>query len=667
MPAEISKNIYNAMARTGLFNIIFRLMVLGFLVFGLLRISFILRFGEVSSLTDNLKTFGLLTFNAFRFDAQVIAYILIPITLWLVVGLFISKELFFSASVKIFQHYFPICYTLVALLSLLDQQFYINFRSHYNPVFFDFFNEEPTILIKSIWNEHPVIWITIGCIIFFWVMRLSVKHIIHIKSTPLFGLPVSTNALPYAFCIFLPLGIRGSVATFPLRAEDTYISERKEINDYVPNAVFMLKKAYCERKKQFKLEAPEEILQQNGFKTLEDAIACYFDITPDSASQRSIEDWVFNTTPKNNIDFHPNVVFIITESWSNRLIDFQSDSLDLLCGMKKHLAEDILFRNFQSSTNGTINAIESLIIGTPYQPLFTSKYRYLHYPTTITAPFKANHYSTSFISGIELSWRNLEEVLPLQQFDHVMGKYEILKQEPSVECNHTWGVYDHCLLDFLANKLEQQSEPNFVLCLTSTSHTPFEFPQNYNLPNFELGDESMKNFSGDPQMVKEYLKGYQYSNRALGDFMDRIKSTPSLAENTIVVITGDHNIRMILPYENEGEQRFQNSVPLYVYLPPKLRETISVDTTRWGSHSDIIPTLAPLIFSNTGYVNMGQNLFDNSRNSDQYYSINVSQVLHGQALSDEEAQRKAKARETMLKFYFQSLFRENEQALLRRH
>lgn len=64
---------------------------------------------------------------------------------------------------------------------------------------------------------------------------------------------------------------------------------------------------------------------------------------------------------------------------------------------------------------------------------------------------------------------------------------------------------------------------------------------------------------------------------------------------------------------------------------------------------------------------MGQNLFDNSRNSDQYYSINVSQVLHGQGLSDEEAQRKAKARETMLKFYFQSLFRENEQALLRRH
>lgn len=654
------------MERRGIFNIIFRMIFLGFIIFGLLRLSFILRFGEVSSLTSNIKTFGLLTYNAFRFDAQVLAYIFIPVAVWFVVGLFIKKEWFMAASVKFFQHYFPICYTMVAILSVLDQQFYINFRSHYNPVFFDFFNEEPAILIKSIWNEHPVVWMIIGCAIYFWLMHKMVRFIIKSESKNILGVPLVSNSLPYAFFIFLPLSIRGSVTTFPLRAEDTYISEQKEINDYVPNAVFMLKKAYSERKKQFKLETQEEILQQNGFKTLDDAIACYFDITPDSASQRNIEDWVFNTTPKNNLDFHPNVVVIITESWSNRLIDFQSDNLDLLCGMKKHLAEDILFRNFQSSTNGTINAIESLVIGTPYQPLFTSKYRYLSYPTSIAEPFKANQYSTSFMSGIELSWRNLEEVLPLQQFDHVMGKYEILKQKPSAECNHTWGIYDHCLLNFVADKLEQNSEPNFVLCLTSTSHTPFEFPKNYTLPDFELNDESMKKFVGDPKMVKEYLKGYQYSNRALGDFMDRIKSTPSLAENTIVIITGDHNIRMILPYENEEEQRFQNSVPLYIYLPPKLRNAISVDTTRWGSHSDIIPSLAPLIFSNTRYVNMGQNLFDNNRNSNHYYSINVSQVLHGQAISDEQAQQKAKARETILKFYFQALFRENEQALLRR-
>lgn len=180
-----------------------------------------------------------------------------------------------------------------------------------------------------------------------------------------------------------------------------------------------------------------------------------------------------------------------------------------------------------------------------------------------------------------------------------MGKYEILKQKPSAECNHTWGIYDHCLLNFVADKLEQNSESNFVLCLTSTSHTPFEFPKKYTLPDFELNDESMKKFVGDPKMVKEYLKGYQYSNRALGDFMDRIKSTPSLAENTIVVITGDHNIRMILPYEKMRGAAL-----------PKLGATLRLPAAQTARNyssippagvpiPDIIPTLAPLIFSNT--------------------------------------------------------------------
>lgn len=635
------------------------------LVFALLRLSFIIRFGDLVALTNNIETLSLLTYNAFRFDAQVIAYLLIPVAAWLMAGFFINKEWFIKTSHLLYKQYFPFAYTLVALLSVLDQQFYINFRSHFNPVFFDFFNEEPAILIKSIWNEHPVIWITLGCVAFFMLMRETTKRIINNKPTAAITSKPYRYALPSAFLILLPLGIRGSVTTFPLRAEDTYISEDKQINDYVPNAVFMLKKAYSERKKQFNLEMAEEILRQNGFKTIHEAIACYFETSQDSAESKTLEEWIFSTTPNRKIMDKPNVVLILTESWSNRLIDLQAEKVNLLGSMEKHLNEDILFRNFQSSTNGTINALESITTHTPYQPLFTSKYRYLSFPTSIAAPFKSNQYNTSFISGIELSWRNLEEVLPNQQFDHVMGKYEILKEDPSVLCNKTWGVYDHSMLNHLVNKLQQDDSPQFYLCLTSTSHTPFEFPDHYPLPDMVLDEKMMENFTGDRQTVKEYLKGYQYSNQALGDFMDKIKSTPTLARNTIVIVTGDHNIRMILPYRNEQEIHQQYSVPLYIYLPPQIRCTFTPDTSRWGSHSDIIPTLAPLIFSNTRYVNMGQNLFDNSKKSEQYYSINTHQIMHGSGISAEEALRKASARETILKYYFQELFRANEQSLKR--
>ena len=652
------------MRRTNLFNFILKMLILGLVLFALLRIAFIIRFGELGTLLNSPKSLPLLIYNAFRFDAQVIAYLMIPIVIWFLANVFTPKEKFIKASLTFFQYYFPSVFTLIAIVSLLDQQFYINFGSHFNPVFFDFFNEEPAILIKSIWKEHPVIWITLGCIAFFWLMQITIKVIIKNEKATIITSGVYAKSLPIICLILLPIGIRGSVSTFMLRAEDVYISDNNKINDYVPNAVFMLKKAYSEHKQQFKIETPQEILIQHGFKTIHEAIACYFDVTPDSAAKKEIEDWIFSSTPQSNPTSQPNVVVILTESWSNRLIDFQSDSMNLLCSMKQHLQQDILFRNFQSSTNGTINAIESLVIGTPYQPLFTSKYRYLSYPTSMAAPFKANHYTTSFISGIELSWRNLEEVLPNQQFDQVMGKYELLKENPTAECNHTWGIYDHEMLNFVADKLEHQNKPNFMLCLTSSSHTPFEFPDDYDLPELNLSNKTMENFKGDPSLVKEYLKGYQYSNRALGDFMTRIKSNPALASNTIVVITGDHNIRMILPYRNAQEQRIEHSVPLYIYLPPQMRQMVQADTSRWGSHSDIIPTLVPMLFSNTHYVNMGQNLFDNSQDPQLSVSINVSQVQHGSALTDEEAKQKAAARETILKFYFQKIFSANEKSLL---
>ena len=89
-----------------------------------------------------------------------------------------------------------------------------------------------------------------------------------------------------------------------------------------------------------------------------------------------------------------------------------------------------------------------------------------------------------------------------------------------------------------------------MLCLTSTSHTPFELPPDYELPSIKLTDEALEQFSVDEEITYNYLQAYQYSNRMLGDFMDKIKGS-ELADNTIVIITGDHNIRSVLPYNTQ--------------------------------------------------------------------------------------------------------------------
>ncbi len=642
------------MKRNRLFGLIVRFVCFGLLFFLAFRLVFIIRFDSLSLVVSRMDIFERLWYNGLRFDAQVLGYIVLPVTLLALVGMAITSERYHQMTQNIVTWYFPLMYTLVGALMLLDMQYYINFKSHFNLVLFDFFKEQPLVLMRSIWHEHPVIRIILCISILFILLRLISKWIV-VKWK--FAKPSGWYAISVmvAYLILLPVVIRGSVTLFPLRAEDMYISEHKEINDCVPNAIFMLKKAYSEKGKAFAIETPSEILHGGGFKDINEAIATYRQIPEGQVANGKPEDWIFKVCPKNKNARKYNVVFIVVESWSNKLMDYSSSRADLLCSMGKHLKEDVLFRNFQSAANGTINTLETITTSTPYQPLFTSKYRYQLFPTSVAEPFNQNQYNTEFISGIELSWRNLFEVLPNQNFKRVSGKYELLKEFPEAKCNNAWGVYDHDMLRCVFQKLQKQKKPNFFLCLTSTSHTPFELPQNYPLPDIKLSPSDMSLYEGDGALVKDYLRGYQYSNKALGDFMTWIKSSP-LASNTIVVITGDHNIRMILPYTKPGSNLYQYSVPLYIYLPPLLRKKVYVDTSRMGSHYDIIPTIAPLVLSKARYVALGQNLFDSKKKSDSYYSINELQVLHDKGLTDKKAHRIAVARQTILKYYFQTLF-----------
>lgn len=150
--------------------------------------------------------------------------------------------------------------------------------------------------------------------------------------------------------------------------------------------------------------------------------------------------------------------------------------------------------------------------------------------------------------------------------------------------------------------------------------------------------------------MDKYLTGFRYYNKALNDFLNRFKGSAA-AKNTILVITGDHNVRVILNHD-VIDKRYEHSVPLYVYLPPYLRkEAYNKLTNRWGSHDDILATLAPFAFRNTKYFKMGKNLLDTSVSDSTYYSANVDQI---EAIPSyqKKAERLTAARNLLRQVYF---------------
>ena len=190
-----------------------------------------------------------------------------------------------------------------------------------------------------------------------------------------------------------------------------------------------------------------------------------------------------------------------------------------------------------------------------------------------------------------------------------------------------------------------------ITVMTTTNHPPFEFPKDLKLPPLPDSFYGKKCFAEhNRKVLDKYLTGFRYYNKALNDFLNRFKASAA-AKNTILVITGDHNVRVILNHD-VIDKRYEHSVPLYVYLPPYLhKEAYNKLTNRWGSHDDILATLAPFAFRNTKYFKMGKNLLDTSVSDSTYYSANVDQI---EAIPSyqKKAERLTAARNLLRQVYF---------------
>ena len=635
------------------------------------RICFAVAFVPMSVISSNLSVLPRLFFNLLRFDVQVICYVLLLPTALTFILVVLRKPWTDHVLSRFRLIYFSIVSVLLLMISGIDMGFYANFNSHINLTFFDFFNEGPMSLIQTIWEEYhcvyeAIIFLLIALPVLLLIRRLELGNL----SSRLSVRPsnsrnssrrntINLSIIILLYIVFLAIGLRGSVWRFPLQIEDTFVSNQKALNDLVPNAVYMLKKAYKEKRNAFKIENTTDLLKQYKFKSLQEALDIYTGgkvriVKNDTLT--ALQHALFAEVDHGLKQSQPNIVIIYSESWSNYLFNLQQKDAEMYFGLERHFKEDLFFRNFQSVQNGTVASLENLYVSTPFPRFFASAYRFKMLPTSIALPFKASNYTTMFMSGMDAAWENCAEALIHQQFDAIYDKFFLLKDYPHATYNSI-GVYDEYLFQALLDKLNKPSKKRqMITVMTTTNHPPFEFPKDLRLPPLPDSFYGKKCFAEhNRKVLDKYLTGFRYYNKALNDFLNRFKVSTA-AKNTILVITGDHNVRSILNYDTI-DKRYEHSVPLYVYLPPYLRkEVYNKLTNRWGSHDDILATLAPFAFRNTKYFKMGKNLLDTSVSDSTYYSANVDQI-EAIPTYQKKAERLTAARNFLRQVYFAKLFR----------
>jgi phosphoglycerol transferase MdoB-like AlkP superfamily enzyme len=413
-------------------------------------------------------------------------------------------------------------------------------------------------------------------------------------------------------------GLRNSWGMFPFRIQNTIVSDNPFINKIGIGGVYSLQNAYRERRESTINADISVTLQKYNFLTVQETVEAYLD-TKCEASVDPL-NYLHSVTPvqKNIENRKPNVVVIQMESLSNHLLDFHSSDFNLLGELDRQLSDAYVFRNFVSATPHTINSLEALLIASPETPVSQSIYRNRKLSTSAALTYKKAGYETSFMSGVELAWRNLDDYLSNSYFDEVIGNAAIKKRNPIAE-DGEWGTYDEFLFDEVFKKLNSADKPQFIFVMTTTNHTPYDLPGNYKPFSLKMPSEVKKSLRVNEDVAMRNFRSFQYANDCFGKFIKQIRAS-GLKETTIVVAVGDHSIPSLFNVP-ENMLLKKISTPFILFVPPFYKPVYEVDQTRFGSHKDVLSTVFNISLSNTEYVKSGNNLLSPPNDSSYFFGV----------------------------------------------
>lgn len=262
-----------------------------------------------------------------------------------------------------------------------------------------------------------------------------------------------------------------------------------------------------------------------------------------SRSLRELYPEVETKSPKVlNFNQKPNVVFLVVESLSSKLLGKQQEGILVLPFLSSLKDSSVYFNSVYAAGDHTEKGLVALLNGYPSCPTKSiiyenSKVEKLPF---LSKQLGKENFNTEFYYGGNTAFINLKDYLLLSDFKKIIDGSSF----PDAQKLSEWGVHDDVLLTkFLDDHKAKSSQIFFSTLLTLSSHEPFDVPSNYIF--------SVKNSEND------YYNSMKFVDNSIENFITKAKKE-WWWDNTLVVIIGDHGHRF--PISNS---RFlDNKVPL---------------------------------------------------------------------------------------------------------
>lgn len=409
-------------------------------------------------------------------------------------------------------------------------------------------------------------------------------------------------ALPVVF-LLLALGARGTLEHRPVNISTAAFSGNRLANELALNSTYSLLYAVYNIKHETDTDS---LYGEMPWEEVLDRVQRYT-TRPDSAFDDPqiptlhLQDLVrVDATP-------PNLVIFVQESLGARFVG-SLGGLPLTPNLDRLSHEGLFFTQLYATGTRTVRGLEALSAGFP--PTAAPSVLKLSLAQkdffTIAELLKTRGYTSDFIYGGVSNFDNMGGFFLGNGFDRVVDQDEF---ESPVFLG-TWGVSDEDLVN-KANEVFKAhgKQPFFALMLSTSNHTPFEFPPG----RVELYEQ--------PASTRH--NAMKYADYAIGRLFELAKQE-AYYQNTIFLVVADHDTRVDGP----------DLVPIDRFHIPGLIIGPGVPKRHYtglASQIDLLPTALHLMGIESRHPMIGRDLFhvpanDPGRTMMQYGLINAFRV-----------------------------------------
>lgn len=273
----------------------------------------------------------------------------------------------------------------------------------------------------------------------------------------------------------------------------------------------------------------------------------YYDLTEQQQKitpeiEQRIESWLAAqpawTPLPDSIETRRNCILILAESFESWVLEQEVEGQEITPCLNRLLKEPttLYAPHVLTQVKGGRSIDAQLMINAGMLPLNSGAYSSLypdnHYATLPKAMHELKHSRNYLLTIDKVSTWNQGAIAYSFGLDTIIAYHDFRKAEAFGTHKRIGDVpfFEQCSEKISDGEVWKQDETVFMQFVTYSGHAPFVLPQH--LQEISFSDSI-------PAKAADYMKTARYTDKALGQFVDFLKSRPEY-KKTLIVITGDH-------------------------------------------------------------------------------------------------------------------------------